>query len=182
MSDLLETIKGGQDIFTKLLSYIPGFSGYIERSQRRGADKLLRDQVALRYTELAKRAAGLQKDATDAGQLEMLDELDSIALKLRTFADRIKNASYGYSGFFDAVKINEKQLATIYAFDTAFFELGDQISNGLDNVAAAIGGDGLKAALRAVDDLARQAGETFDRRYQAINEPGGDAGAIQTQP
>jgi hypothetical protein len=182
MSDLIETIKGGQDVFTKLLSYIPGFSGYIKRSQRRGADKLLREQVALKYTELAKRAGSLQKDAADAGQLDMLDELDSIALKLRTFADRVKSASYGYSGFFDSVKINEQQLETIYTFDTAFFVLADQISNGLDNVATAIGGEGLKAALRAVDDLARQAGETFDRRYQAITESsGGDAGAIQPQ-
>ncbi len=52
MSDLFETVKGGQDIFKKLLSYIPGFSGYMERTNRRAADKLLRDQVALKYSEL----------------------------------------------------------------------------------------------------------------------------------
>jgi hypothetical protein len=181
MSDLFETVTGGQDIFQKLLSYIPGFKGYIERSHRRSADKLLRDQVALKYAELASRASGLQKDAADAGQLDMLDEIDSIGLKLRTFADRIKNASYGYSGFFDTVKINEKELETIYTFDTAFFVLADQISNGLDNVATAIGGDGLKAALRAVDDLARQAGETFDKRYQTITGSGAAGDAIQQQ-
>ena len=104
----------------------------------------------------------------DAGQLDLLDDVDAIGLKLRTFTDRIKNASYGYSGFFDAVKINEKELAQIYAFDAAFFELADQISSGLDNVEAGIGGDGLKAAIRAVNDLARQVGETYDRRYQVI--------------
>lgn len=168
MSDLFETVQGGQDIFKKLLSYIPGFSGYIERSNRRAADKLLRDQVALKYTELAARAARLQKDAADAGQISFLDEIDSIALKLRTFSDRIKNAAYGYSGFFDAVKINEKELEALYAFDTAFFELADQIERGLDNVEAAIAGDGLKAALSAVDDLARQANEAFDKRSQVI--------------
>jgi hypothetical protein len=93
-------------------------------------------------------------------------------LKLRTFADRIKNASYGYSGFFDAIKINEKELEKIYTFDTAFFTLAEQISSGLDNVETAIAGDGLKAAIRAVNDLARQAGETYDRRYEAITGSG----------
>ena len=93
-------------------------------------------------------------------------------MKLRTFSDRIKNASYGYSGFFDAVKINEKELAQIYTFDAAFFELGNQISNGLDNVEAGIGGDGLKSAIRAVDDLARQVGQTYDKRYQVITGSG----------
>jgi hypothetical protein len=172
MSDLFETVKGGQDIFKKLLSYIPGFSGYIERSHRRAADKLLREQVALKYSELAARTSRLQKDIVDAGQLDFLDEIDSVGLKLRTFSDRIKNASYGYSGFFDAVKVNEKELEKIYAFDTAFFLLADQISSGLDNVEAAVAGDGLKAAIRAVNDLARQAGETFDRRYEAITASG----------
>jgi hypothetical protein len=172
MSDLFETVKGGQDIFKKLLSYVPGFSGYVERTNRRAADKLLRDQVALKYSELAGRTSRMQKDIADAGQIDFLDEIDSVSLKLRTFTDRIKNASYGYSGFFDAVKINEKELAQIYAFDAAFFELGDQISSGLDNVEAAIGSDGLKATVRAVSDLARQAGETYDRRFQVITGSG----------
>jgi hypothetical protein len=175
MSDLFETVKGKQDIFAKLLSYIPGFKGYVERSQRRKADKLLRDQVALKYSELVKRTSHLQKDIADAGQLDFLDDVDAIGLKLRTFTDRIKNASYGYSGFFDAVKINEKELAQIYTFDTAFFQLATQISNGLDNIEAGIGGDGLKSAIRAVDDLARQVGETFDRRYEVITGSGEQA-------
>jgi hypothetical protein len=172
MSDLFDTVKGGQDIFKKLLSYIPGFSGYIERTNRRAADKLLREQVALKYSELAARTSRMQKDIADAGQIDFLDDIDSVGLKLRTFADRIKNASYGYSGFFDAVKINEKELEKIYTFDAAFFILADQISSGLDNVEAAVAGDGLKAAIRAVNDLARQAGETYDRRYETITGSG----------
>ena len=172
MSDLFETVKGQQDFVQKLLSYVPGFKGYVERSHRRAADKLLRDQVALKYSELVSRTSQLQKDIAEAGQFDFLDDVDQIGLKLRTFRDRIKNASYGYSGFFDAVKINEKELAQIYTFDAAFFELANQISNGLDNVEAGITGDGLQSAIRAVDSLARQVGETYDRRYQVITGSG----------
>ncbi len=168
MSDLFELIKGEQDIFKKLLSYIPGFSGYVERSNRRAADQILRDQVALKYAELASRAGRLQKDIVAAGQMDLLEEIDSVALKLRTFSDRIKTASYGYSGFFDAVKINEAELEKLYALDTTFFVLAEEISHGLDNLEASIGGEGLKAAIRAVDALARQANEAFDRRYEVI--------------
>jgi hypothetical protein len=172
MSDLFETIKGGQDIFSKLLSYVPGFKGYIERTNRRTADKMLRDQVALKFSELARRLSGLKKDLVDAGQFDLLEEIDSIGLKLTTFADRIKNASYGYSGFFDAVKINEKELEKLYAFDAAFFELADQIGSGLDNVSSGIGSDGLKSAIRAVNELALQAGQTYDKRYLVITGSG----------
>lgn len=169
MSDLFETVQNAQDGLTKLISKIPGFKGYMERASRRAADKLLRDQVALKYSELAARTSRLQVDIADAGQLDFLDDIEKVGRKIRTFTDRIKNASYGYSGFFDAVKINEKELAQIYTFDAAFFDLADQINNGLDNVEAGIGGEGLKAAIRAVNDLARQATETYDRRYQVIS-------------
>jgi hypothetical protein len=171
MSDLFDSVKGGQDFIQKILSYVPGFKGYIERTQRRAADKLLRDQVALKYKELASRLSGMKKDFVDAGQFDLLEEVDSIHLKLMTFSDRIKNASYGYSGLLDTVKINEKELEKLYAFDLAFFEIADQISSGLDNVAAGIGGEGLKAAIRSVDGLALLAGETYDKRYQILNNP-----------
>jgi hypothetical protein len=172
MSDLFETVKGGQDALTKLISNIPGFKGYVARSQRRAADKLLRDQLALKYRELAERTSSLQKDLAEAGQLDFLDDVDAIGLKLRTFCDRIKNASYGYSGFFDTVKINEQELAQIYTFDAAFFELANQVSNGLDNIEAGIGGDGLKSAIRSVNDLVRQVIKTYDRRYQVLTGTG----------
>ena len=172
MSDLFENVKGDQDFVKKLLSNVPGFKGYIERSNRRSADKLLREQVALKYSELAGRAGRLQKDLVDANQMDFVDDIDKVSLKLRTFSDRVKNASYGYSGFFDAIKINQEELSQIYAFDTAFFDLAGQISNGLDNVEAAIGSDGLKAAIRNVNTLARQVGETYDRRYQVITGSG----------
>jgi hypothetical protein len=168
MSDLYETVKGDQDIFKKLLSYIPGFKGYVESINRRAADKLLRDQVALKYSELSARTSRLQKPLADAGQIELLDDLDSIGLKLRTFGDRIKNASYGYTGFFDAAKIKKEELEQIYTFDAAFFVLAEQITSGLDNIEASIGSDGLKAAIAAVNTLALQATETYDKRYQVI--------------
>ena len=171
MSDLFDVVKGGQDFIQKILSYVPGFKGYIERTQRRAADKLLRDQVALKYKELATRVSNMKKDFVDAGQFDLLEEVDLIHLKLMTFSDRIKNASYGYSGLLDTVKINEKELEKLYEFDLAFFEIADQISSGLENVAAGIGGDGLKAALRSVNGLALLANETYDKRYQILTTP-----------
>ena len=64
--------EGDQDFIKKLLSYVPGFKGYIERSNRRSADKLLRDQVALKYMELSSRASGLQKDLVEADQIDFV--------------------------------------------------------------------------------------------------------------
>ncbi|HAE59405.1 MAG TPA: hypothetical protein DCG54_07845 [Anaerolineae bacterium] len=170
MSDFFGRVTGDQDPIKKLLSYIPGFSGYIERTNRRAADKLVRDTVAQRFEELYKRISRLQADIISAGGIELIDDLEKATLQIRIFADKVRNATYGYSGFFDAVKINEEELAKLYAFDSAFFDIADQINSALDTLEGNIGQDeGLPATIRNVVTLAREATATFERRYEVIN-------------
>ena len=170
MSDFFGRVTGDQDPVRKLLSYIPGFGGYIERSNRRAADKLVRDTVAQRFEELHKRTSRLQADIISQGGIEYIDDIEKAALQIRMFADKIRNATYGYSGFFDAVKINEEELAKLYAFDSAFFEIADQINAALDTLENSMGQEeGIPAAIRNLVSLAREATATFDRRYEVIN-------------
>lgn len=170
MSDFFQNVTGQQDIFRKLSSHIPGFSGYVERSNRRAADKLLRETVARRFDELYRRASGLQTELVNAGRLSYLDELETAVARIQTFMDKVATASYGYAGFFDAVKINEAELEKLYAYDMTFFTLADQINAALDNVEHSLMDDeGLPAAIRNLASLAREAVQTFDRRYEVIN-------------
>lgn len=169
MGDLFEKVTGDQDVFKKLASYIPGFKGYIERQNRRAADKLLRESVADRFEDLWKRTSALQSDLISQGGIEHIDDMEKAAIQLRTFTDKIRTASYGYSGFFDAVKINEEELTKLYTFDAAFFEKADQINLALDNLENSLGdAAGLPAAIRNVTTLAREATKTYNHRYEII--------------
>ncbi|GMV32400.1 MAG: hypothetical protein DCC59_13905 [Chloroflexi bacterium] len=169
MSDFFEKVSSQIDPFKKLASYIPGFSGYVERQNRRDADKLLRDTVARRFEEQWSRATNLQAELVGKGMLTHVDDMEKASLALRTFIDKISGAARGYSGLFDAVKINEKELEAIYQFDAAFFDLGDQIKNALDNVEASLGDEAaLPAAIRNITSLARLAVETFERRSEVV--------------
>jgi hypothetical protein len=102
-----------------------------------------------------------------------MDDMEKAALALRTFIDKISKAARGYSGMFDATKINEKELEAIYQFDVAFFTLGDQVSSALDNVEASLGDESaLPAAIRNLTSLARLAVETFERRSEVVTGSG----------
>jgi hypothetical protein len=170
MSDFFGRVTGDQDPFKKLASYIPGFSGYIERENRRAADKLLRDTVARRFEELYKRLSALQTDLISQGGIEYIDDMEKAALQIRTFTDKLRNATYGYSGLFDAVKINEAELAKIYAFDAAFFDMAEQIKNAMDTVEASLGApEGLPASIRNLVTLCRQTVTTYEQRYEIFN-------------
>jgi hypothetical protein len=174
MSDLFDKVTGQMDLFKRLASYIPGFGGYIERQNRRAADKLLRESVADRFQELWKRTSNIQTDMVNEGMIALIDDMEQAAIQLRTFADKIRTASYGYAGFFDAVKIKEAELAQLYQFDLAFFDAADQIGRALDNIEASMGDEaGLKAAIRNLIGLTREAVNTFERRYAMINGNGG---------
>lgn len=170
MSDLFDKVTGQMDLFKKLASKIPGFGGYIERQNRRAADKLLRESVADRFEELWKRTSNLQTDMVNEGMIALIDDMEQAAIQLRTFTDKIRTASYGYAGFFDAVKIKEAELTQLYQFDLAFFDVTEQIDRALDNIEASMGDeDGLKAAIRNLINLTREAVTTFERRYEMIS-------------
>lgn len=169
MSDFFQNVVGDQDPFKKLASYIPGFNGYIERTNRRAADKLLRDTVARRFEELYKRISALQTDLISQGGISFVDDMEKAAIQIRTFADKVRNASYGYSGFFDAIKINEEELTKLYEFDAAFFATADNLSRALDTVEGALGDtEALPGAIRHLITLAREATQTFNKRYEVI--------------
>ncbi len=170
MDDFFQKVTSMQDPFKKLLSFIPGFGGYIERQNRRDADKLLRDTVAQRFEEQHKRTSQLQTDLVSAGKIEYVDDMEKAAIKLQTFIDKISRAPRGYSGLFDAVKINEKELEAIYQFDAAFFDLAEQVGRALDNVEQSLADDAaLPAAIRNLATVARLAVETYEKRAEVVN-------------
>lgn len=168
MSDLFNRVTGDQDIFKKILSKIPGFSGYIERSNRRVSDKLLRQVVANRFEEIYQQISGLQRNLISQGAIEFVDDLEAAAIKLRQFVDRVRTASYGYSGLFDAIQINQAELASLYEYDLAILNLVDEMKSAVENVAASIGSDGLPAAIRNLTGLAQKCVDVFNQRAEVI--------------
>ncbi len=167
MTDLFKKVTDSQDTFKNLASKIPGFDGYIERQNRRTADKLMRETIADRFQEQWTRASQLQTDMINEGMLAYMDDMERAAIQLRTFIDKIRTASYGYSGMFDAVKINEDELAQLYSFDQGFFLAAEEIERALDNVETSLHDEaGLPAAIRNVIALARQSTEALGRRSE----------------
>ncbi|HZW03394.1 MAG TPA: hypothetical protein VFF68_05685 [Anaerolineaceae bacterium] len=168
MSDLYGRITNEQDLLTRLVSKIPGFRGYVERETRRSADKMIREVIASRFEEQWQHISRLQRDLIGARQIDLVDDLEAAAIKLRQFADRIRHAAYGYAGFFDAIKIQEEELSRIYQFDLQLLEKVDEISNAVGNVESSIGTDGLPAAIRHLTTVAQETIETYNRRMEVI--------------
>ncbi len=168
MSDIFDKVTEDRDPFTRLLSKIPGFKGYIERNDRRQSDKLLRETIANEYEAHYQRLSGLQRDLISHGGLAYVGDLENAAVKLRQFIDRVRTASYGYAGLFDAIKIKEEELSKIYQFDAALLENGAVVSSAIDNVESSIGTDGLPAAIRHLVSVSQDCLDLFNKRSEAL--------------
>ena len=168
MSDLFERVTSRQDVIKKLFAKIPGFKGYIERVDRRSADKLLRETISDKFQAQWQRISSIQRDVVNSGQLEILDDIEIASTRLRQFIDRIKTAAYGYSSFFEATKINEAELEKVYQFDLALVTLGDEVASAVDNLEASIGTDGLPAAIRNLNQKAQDSVDAFNKRAELM--------------
>lgn len=168
MSDIFERVEGEQDFFKKILSKIPGFKGYIERGNRRMSDKLLRESIADTFETEYQRVSSLQRDLISQGEIEYVDNLEAGALKLRQFIDRVRTASYGYAGIFDAIKIKEDELEQAYKYDYALLALADEVRTAIDNVETSIGTEGLDAAIRHLTSVSQQCVDAFNKRSEVM--------------
>ena len=171
--DLLATIEGSLGGFEKLTSKIPGYHGYKEKELRREADKLLRVELADKFDDQRKRLSGLQQELISQALIEFLDDLERAAMKLQLLIDRIKTASYGYAGLFDAIKVKEEQLDALYDFDNQMLDFVDEVAADVDEVTSAVSaGEGAGEAIRALIGTVDEANQAFGHREEAILQAG----------
>lgn len=168
MSDIFDIVSDDRDPIKKLISKIPGFKGYVERGDRRMSDKILRETIAKDYEAQYQRISYLQRDLISQGGLAYIDDLENAAIKIRQFTDRIKTASYGYAGLFDAIKIREEELEKIYGYDLTLLEHVNVISSAIDNVESSIGTDGLPASIRHLISTSQEVLDAFNKRSDAM--------------
>lgn len=172
MSDLYERIVGQRGTFERVLGWIPGFKGYLDKGYRRDADRMIRDYVAGELTKCVARLVELERRILDMdGGLMMMSDTNSVKTKLQTFRDRVQSAAPGYSGFMESVKIGAEELERIYAFDEAQIRFAHGMNEGLDALDAAIAsGNGIREAIQRLDRLTVEANTAFSLRDQVITQ------------
>jgi uncharacterized protein YoxC len=167
--DLRETVDGNLGGFESLMAKIPGYKGYKQKEMRREADKLLRMEVAGKLEDQRKRVSDLQMEFITAGQIELLDDLERVVMKLQLLIDRIKTASYGYAGLFDAVKVKEEELDALYEYDNRLLDSVSQIATAVDKVTSAVAAqEGVGLSIIDLVQEVEQANQAFGHRHEAI--------------
>lgn len=172
MNDGVERARERRNLLERLAAKIPGIKGYLERETRREVDKMERDWLAGRVDRAREALQGKIREWSRRGNLANLDLASSAEKLLDRLANRIRHADYGYTGFFDAVKIYEDELERIYEFDLALIEKVEFLSDQIEALPATAA----ESQLRDVLNQVLEADKAFDERatvFEDVTQKGG---------
>ena len=91
---------------------------------------------------------------------DLVDDLDRASTRLESFIIKIRTASQGYAGFFDAVKVKEEELDALYNFDNSLLEGAPRLEASISNLGGAIMAK--QGVPQAISDLVSITGELND--------------------
>ncbi|ASJ03283.1 hypothetical protein A3L09_08460 [Thermococcus profundus] len=151
-------------VWEKLELLIPGFHGYKKKELLREDDRLVRAKVA-------EMLAGARRELERALQrcamvnCSQLTSIDSLRKRLVMLEGKVKHAEAGYAGYFDRVKVKEKEIEKLIEHDTKMIELAEGIKELAGSISSAVADPArLGAAVLELDDRLVQFEGTFDER------------------
>jgi len=161
--DFRERIEEDENALQEIVSGLPGFEGYFEREKRRAADKMLREHLCGQADEATEDLERVSARWSRAGELDYVADLERVAGLLRRAGDRLRFADYGYTGFFDAVKIGEDELQRFYEYDLSLRGFIADIKEEIGKLAAA-GAEEVPVRIADLEEAMEALSEMIDER------------------
>ena len=117
-----QEVKSETRLIEKIAMLVPGYRGYKLKELRREADKLVRNYMYQQLTSSRDDLKTILQRLVDSKLTDMWTDVDRLVTDLDMVSSEINHAAYGYAGFFDAVKVNEKRLDSMLDFDSKLVE------------------------------------------------------------
>ena len=134
------------NIFDKIGSFLPGYSGYAERNNRRQSDKLLREKIATTLNSCENLMSIKIRASIQANENLKMTENEECRKKLNTLSSKVKYAPYGESAFFSNNQLKENELLVIYQKDLTLLEKVNEIHTSIPDLDA-------KSIIKKIDDI-----------------------------
>ena len=169
--DLYTETKSQMRLSERIVAFIPGFRGYKEKEIRRESDRLLRNHLNLKLSKIKSNFKILFQKVTDRRYFDVMTDMDRLTAKLDRVVEKVNHASYGYSGFFDAVKVKEENLDRMIDFDNQLIDGINALAAEVDAFKAELASGeygNLKDRLKIVTEKLEAFEDTFDKREEVI--------------
>jgi len=152
----------------KLAELLPGVRGYQDRESMRETDRRLREYLARRLDEGRRGLDDVRRAAVAASDLGPLDVVSRLDRSLQKIVATLSYSEAGYSGLFDSVKIGERELERVLAYDEALLA---EVQAVADDVRAAAAHGPERPFLEALERRATELDARVARRKDLFDAP-----------
>jgi hypothetical protein len=169
--DVYAETKKQMRLSERIVAAIPGFRGYKEKELRRESDKLIRNHLNRKLSKSKDDLKTIFQKLADRRYFDVLTDMDRLVAKADRVTEKVNHASYGYSGFFDIVKVKEENLDRMIDFDNKMVEAVDSLASGVDALKTDIVKGETKDVKERIQNIADEIEafeETFDKRTEVI--------------
>jgi uncharacterized coiled-coil protein SlyX len=170
-NNVLPNVQGQMRLSERIAAFIPGFRGYKEKEIRRESDRLIRNHLDMKLSIEKTDLRELSQKLADRRYFDVLTDMDRLLAKMDRVVEKVNHASYGYSGFFDAVKVKEENLDNMIAFDNKLLDGINALTSQIDAFKADFASgntSNLKTDVQSVTDKLESLEGTFDQRNEVI--------------
>jgi len=108
---------------------------------------------------------------SDRRLFEVLTDMDRLVAKFDRIAEKVNHASYGYTGFFNVVKVEEENLDKMIDFDNQLIDDVEKLVNEVNEFKVEVTRQEIKKARERIQHLVETLEafeETFDKRGEVI--------------
>lgn len=171
MSEFIKEYEEKRGLGEKIASYIPGYRGYKQKEVRREADKLLRGFMVKKLETARSRLKTVLRETAESNAVELFRRLNRVSAILDRVINKVEHADYGYSGFFDLVKIREDELNKLMDYDYMLLGACEEVSKiaeEADNAASTGSLDVLPGLLKQLETKAKELESAFASREGEI--------------
>jgi len=163
--------KSQMRLSERIAAALPGFRGYKEKELRRESDKLIRNHLYLKLIKDKDNVRSISQRIADKRYMDVLPDVDRLVAKMDRITEKVNHASYGYSGFYDIVKIKEENLDHMIAYDNQLLDNVNALTESIDAVKTQLmSGDytNLKDKIQGMSDKLELLEDAFDKRQEVI--------------
>lgn len=153
-------------LIESILQWIPGFSGYLQKENRREADELQREWLGDRLQRSKRGLDNYARALAERASIDSLPEVDRLRGKLDKLIGRVRGAMQGFSGFFDLVDIDRGDLDRIYQYDVKLMEQVARLADEIEQLGGRAGDS--PADLNPINAQIESAEDAWDHREDIL--------------
>ena len=170
-NDVYSDVKGQMRLSERIAAFLPGFGGYKEKEIRRESDKIIRNHLYLKLSTDKNDLREISQKLADRRYFDVLTDMDRLLAKMDRIVEKVNHASYGYSGFFDAVKVKEDSLDRMITFDNQLIDGVNALTTEVDSFKSDLAAGNtanLKVHVQNCTDKVESFEDTYDKRGEVI--------------